>query len=145
MFDFLRFFLGGIVWLFVLGVALWRGEKPERIVAGGKLVSMFATPLVQGQQDTVYTDLAFMAVDVGIFALVLWVALRFNRWWAQFCAAFHLIMVGIHIIKSTRPETSQFVYVTAEVVFSYFTLWALAAGIVALEIRRFRETGRPLA
>lgn len=139
MFDFWRFFIGGSIWLFVLWVALWRGGRPERIVAATKLVSMFATPVFQYRPQGMSVDLGVMAVDLVVFVVVLAVALRYDRWWAMFAAGFHALMMGLHITMILAPRTSHFTYMTAEVVFSYGSLFALASGVVLLEIRRVRE------
>jgi len=37
-----------------------------------------------------------------------------------------------------RPDTSQSVYATSQIFFNYMSLYALGAGIIALEMRRKR-------
>ncbi len=133
----LRFFLGISVWLFILGVALWRGEKPERTVATAHLIGMFVTPFAQAHVITNDPDLGIMAVDLCVFAALMWVALRSDRWWPIFSVAFFLVTIGIHAIKITRPDASQRVYETALVFFDYLSLYALGAGVIALERRRW--------
>ena len=138
MSEFLRFFFGIAVWLFILGVALWRGQGPERTVSAAHLIGMFATPLAQAHVATNDPDIGIMTVDLLVFVVLTWVALRSDRWWPLFSSAFFLITIGIHIIKITRPDASQYVYATSQIFFNYMSLYALGAGVIALEIRRSR-------
>ena len=139
MSTFIRLFLGYSVWLFVLGLGLWRGERPERTVALTHLIAIFVTPVAQAHIITTNPDLGIMSVDLVVMAILLWVALRSDRWWAMFSAAFFLVTIGIHAIKITRPDTSQYVYAPALVFFDYLALYALLAGVIALEVRRHRR------
>jgi hypothetical protein len=150
LFDFLRYAIGGAIWFFVIGVALWRGERPERIVAVTSLIAMFATPLVQMRPLTNNSDLAILLVDATVMVVITGVALRWDRWWPLFNAGFHLVMVGVHVVKVSRPDTSQFVYATVVVLFSYLGILSLGAGVAAVEWRRFQaqrrtEKGRSLS
>lgn len=139
MFDFLRYFLGTAIWFFVLGVGLWRGERPERIVSGVMLVGMLLTPIVQTRRVFDHPDWGVMIVDIIVTVIITWVALRSDRWWPLFCAAYHFIVIGIHLVRITRPDTSQFAYATVAIVFAYLGLFALGGGLIALEARRWRS------
>lgn len=139
MFDFVRYFLGFAVWIFVLVVAVWRGQWSERVVGWTMLIGMILTPIVQTRAFSDHPDWGIMLVDTLVTLIIIAVSMKTTRWWPLFCAAYHVLSVGIHVIKITRPDASQFAYLTAAVVFSYLGLLALAVGVVGLELQRWRE------
>jgi len=137
--KFLRFALGGSYFLFVAFVALWRGGKPERIIAIAMLIAAFGTPLVQMRPIVNNVDYSVLTVDSVLLLVMFAVALKSDRWWPLFCTAFHLISVGIHVMKLTRPDISHSVYATIRMLFSNFSILALGAGVVEIETRRWLQ------
>lgn len=138
LFDLVRYSIGAITWFFICGYAFWRGEWPERWTAAIQLVGFIITPIAVSRPLTDNADMNVLVVDLIALAGFGWVALRSDRWWPLFGTAFHAVVVCVHIVKMSRPDTSQYVYVTTLIAYGYLTIAALAAGLIALERRRWR-------
>ena len=80
-------------------LAYWRGGWAERTVAVGMVISSIATALVQNTQDFSATQWGDLVVDGSYLALLVWVALRSNRIWPLFAAAFQLVAVFIYFAR----------------------------------------------
>lgn len=139
MTDWIRYFSWTFVSLFIIGVAIWRGGRPERTIAVAMVIASFATPIAQMRPLSNNPDVGVFAVDLALLAVMIWVSLRSDRWWPLFATAFHLISVAIHIVKLTRPDTAQAIYATSRIAFSYLSIYALGAGVLELEWRRRRQ------
>jgi hypothetical protein len=110
----------------VLGYAIWRGGREERIAAVALAVGVVLTKAVyshQGQQ----TEWGLLAVDTILLAVLVWIALISSRYWPIFAAAFHFLAVIIHLARMADPSLSGCAYISAEIIFGY-----LLAGTIAL-------------
>ncbi len=113
--------------LLVVGVAVWRGGLWERKAANAMLVAWLFTKLVyryQGQQ----TEWGILAVDVGLLALLVWIALRSDRFWPIFAAAFHLLALVTHGARMIDPKVLGWAYITAGIIWSYLAVAAVGYG-----------------
>jgi hypothetical protein len=114
--------------LIICGLALWRGGWPERIVALGSLIASRATPLVENFHNWVDPQWGVFGVDVTFFALLLILALRTDRTWLLFAAAFQLLAVITHLAIMVDPGLRARVYMSAILIWSYCVLASLAVG-----------------
>jgi hypothetical protein len=142
VFDIVRYLVGAPIWFFVIGLALWRGGWPERAVAIINLIGMFVTPLVQERPFVSHLQLNILMADLCVLASFTVVALRSNRWWPLFATAAALMTVLTDIAYGW-VHLSHRLALTGEVIWSYISLFALAAGIAEVEWRRrrLRNTG----
>jgi hypothetical protein len=137
VFDVLRYLIGNFIWFFVIGLALWRGEWPERTVAVINLIGMAVTPLVQERPFVSHLQLNILLADLCVLIGFMIVALRSNRWWPLFATAAALMTVLTDIAYGW-VHLVHWLALTGEVIWSYLGLFALAAGVVEVEWRRRR-------
>jgi hypothetical protein len=138
MFDLIRLAAGTLIFFGLCGLAIWRGGRPERIVAITLLVTMVITPLVQTGVGEDSLEVGMFLVDTFFMLVVFWVALTSDRWWPLFCAAFALLAAVSHVARTFNDQIGQFSYITATVMWSYGTVYALGAGVFELERRKRR-------
>jgi hypothetical protein len=121
------------------GFALWRGGRPERIVAFAFLLASFAQPLVLNTRNWLDPQWGVLVVDSVLLALLIALALLTDRTWLLFCTAFQLLSVTIHIAILVDRSVAPLPYRRALVIWSYLTLFALAWG--TFQIWRSRSLG----
>jgi len=138
-FDLIRFTVGIIIWYGICGFALWRGGWPERVAGAGILVTAIAAPIVQQSPFMADTDLGVFALDLGLFFVLLWVALRSDRWWPLFATAFMLLAVVTHLAVMLSSAIREFTYVTATTLWGYLVVYSLAFGLWEISRRRKRQ------
>jgi len=110
----------------VLGYAIWRGGRDERVAAIALAVGVVLTKAVcshHGQQ----TEWGLLVVDAVLLAVLVWIALVSSRYWPIFAAAFQFLAVIIHLARMADPSLSGWAYISAEIIFGY-----LLAGTIAL-------------
>lgn len=131
--------LSMIIWvaslLAVSAFALWRGGAVERIVAVGNLVAYAATILFQDMHNFFDPQVGIMGVDIAFLVLLLALAVRTNRTWLLFAAAFQLLAVVIHIAIAADPDVRSLAYFRGLIIWSYLILLSMAVG-AWLEMRR---------
>jgi len=128
-----------IGWI-VCGGALWKGGWAERAVAGGFLLSWFADAVLKDHRFAGPQWASFVS-DSAFFLLILWVALRSGRYWPLFAAAFQLLEVVTHAASIVARHLSAWAYITANVIWTYLLLGALAVGVWG----EFRRVSQPTA
>jgi hypothetical protein len=73
-----------------------------------------------------------------VLALAVYVALRWDRWWTIFAAAFLLCQELTHVVRLYNLQVSQFYYASAAMFWSYASLWAMAFGTGQVEWGRWK-------
>jgi len=111
----------------VMAVTIWRGGPEERLAANSLLIGWLLTKLVYRYQGG-QTEWGILAVDVGLLAVLLWIALRSTRYWPMFAASFHLLAVVTHIAKTADPTVGGWAYITAAIIWSYLLAFAIGYG-----------------
>jgi hypothetical protein len=142
MFDMIRFTVGAVLWAGVCSWALARGEWPERAAAITTLVGSLLTPVANvllGRFGFHHVGFSSLAIDGSVLAVNVIIAVRANRWWPVYSAAFHLCQLMTHIARLTRPELMGAYYVGLVIAWSHLALGALAVGMIQLEIRRWKR------
>lgn len=115
---------------FVLGYAMLKGGTPERVAA---LIIIAAS--VSTVTTWAPSQLRYKSVDAGIFitdfimmlALVA-LALRAERFWTLWVAAFQVMQFASHIPEILVPELLPVTYKVVISIWSYPMLFLLAAG-----------------
>ncbi|WP_121116355.1 hypothetical protein [Croceibacterium ferulae] len=129
--------------LMIYFLAVWRGGAPERIV-GGLLLLVFVT-------DEIHSNLAgrvtfnkfetfLFLTDFTQLVVFTWLSIRANRLWPLVPAALKLVAVIGHMSALLLPFGRAKAYWTMVEVPAYFTIVALAVGLVA-HWRRQRRIG----
>lgn len=108
-------------------LAVWRGRDDERLAAGGYLLA-WALTLVVFKDRSEYPQWGVFAVDFALLALYVWLALRSRRHWPLFAAGFQLLAIVTHLGRAVDTGISGWAYLTAELVWSYLVLTAIAYG-----------------
>jgi hypothetical protein len=112
----------------VCGAALWKGGPSERIAAMLFYVAWIASRLLR-DDNRLNPQWGVLAIDVMLFVLLAALALRSTRFWPMCMAGFELLAVITHAGRLADPRLGGWVYLTAEQIWSYMTLIALAVGV----------------
>lgn len=111
----------------VCALAVWRGRDEARLAAGGLLANWALSMMVfKARSEDIQWPI--MLTDAGLFALYLWIALRSPRYWPLFIASFALLVLITHLAHALDPNISAWASLTAEILWSYLILFALAYG-----------------
>jgi hypothetical protein len=124
--------------LIVLGlcvvIGLWRGGWPERTAALAMVAAWFGTSLAQNSLQRWGVQTGVMLVDAGLLAVLLFVALRSDRWWPMWASGFQAMNVTLHLSVLADGKVWGWSYFLASSIFSYLTMLSLLFG--ALSRRR---------
>lgn len=120
--------------------AVWLGRVPERVVGVAVFVAWIATGLVHSL-DWTKPQYGIAAVDVGLMALLAFLAIRTSRRWLIFAAAFQLLSIGAHVGMAIDVSIRSYAYQTAMAIWGYAVLLALVLGTLfeAMPERRRRR------
>jgi len=119
--------LGNVVQFSIFVLALWLGGRDERITAAALLANTLASKLALGS-NWVEPEYLVLLVDLLLFGLLIGLALRTNRWWLLWCAAFELLIVVTHVAIIVDPTVRARSYATGMIIWSYMVIFALAFG-----------------
>ena len=110
MFDTLSTQVGAGLTLLVVAFAFLKGDDPERIAAGGYVLSWFASLLIQSDGSVRGTQWGLMAIDAVMLAVFIALAWKSERAWPVWAAAFQSLTVMSHILTlvDIRPPVSAF-------------------------------------
>ena len=110
MFDTLPTQIGAGLTVLGVAFAFLKGGEPERIAAGGYVLSWFASLLIQGDGAVGGTNWGLMAIDsvmLAVFAALSW---KSQRAWPVWAVALQSLTVMSHILTlvDIRPSVSAF-------------------------------------
>jgi len=110
MFDTLPTQIGAGLTVLVVAFAFLKGDEPERIAAGGYVLSWFASLLIQGDGAVGGTNWGLMAIDAIMLAVFVALAWKSQRAWPIWAAALQSLTVMSHILTlvDIRPPVSAF-------------------------------------
>ncbi len=108
----------------VCAIAVLRGRDSERLAAGGYLAA-WALSLVVFRANSQETQWAMMVIDVGLFGLVIYLAMTSARYWPLFVGAMQLLAVLSYIASGLDSGISAWAYLTAILVWNYLALFAI--------------------
>ena len=112
------------------GVALWRGDWPERLAAGGMIAAWVATSLFQNGVQMWGPQSGVMIIDSALLAVLVFIALKSDRWWPMWACGFHAMSVVLHLTVIIDPKVWGRAYFVAIGAFSYLALAALFFGAI---------------
>lgn len=139
MSDFSRQTILFALWAGLCAWAIARGRAPERLHGAAHLLGGVLTPLVQYRINQEGAEMGVFAIDMAILLLALYVALKWDRWWAMFAAAFLLLQAATHVVRIFNLAADQFYYASAAMFWSFASLFAMAVGVGQIEWERYRD------
>ncbi len=121
--------IGRIAVIATCAYAVWRGGAPERLAAAVVGVDWLATPLLEGRDAYHHLQTAIFALDGTAAAILLAIALRSDRYWPLWLAAFQILELLMHVAMVADHHVSALAYYVGMEIASYLMLAALAAGV----------------
>lgn len=137
---YINFFLVGL-----LGAAALRwGAAPERICVATLFTVTYGDPLyhVLAGHGAIYgtVDIGHLVIDVGVAAIFVAVALRANRVYPLWLAAFQLVSVLSHFAREVTDSFPKLAYGLMSYGPFYIILLIMAGGLI-FHARRSRHLG----
>jgi hypothetical protein len=133
-----------VIWnssmLIVAALAAWRGGWEERTIAFGMVVDAVVSAVFENQRDWNAPQWADLAVDLVYLAVMVWVALKSNRLWPLWAAAFQVIDVVVYLAFVADVRVGAWASYTAIVIWSYLILIVIVVGTLT---RRSHPVSRP--
>lgn len=107
-----------------------RGGAPERWAAAMFVAATIASMLARSRQARFLFrfEPGLLAVDLALLGGLLWLALRADRRWPQWCVAWHVVAVAGHLFKGALPHLTLPVYQVMLSLSSWPTLALLIGG-----------------
>ncbi len=129
-----------------LCLLVWKGRRPEREAALG----LFLTQILSGWVDHLVIGQfrwAVAAISFGLLALLIRLALRYDRWWLLLAAGAQLLAFVTHLSSLLGPGALTWSIVTArmtvwvEIMFlALFGVWEARRAPYARSSSSLRET-----
>ncbi|MDO1560096.1 hypothetical protein Q0812_11725 [Brevundimonas sp. 2R-24] len=127
--DSLHQLVAAIVVLIVCGLAWVFGRSPERWGATAIFLAYIAAPIMQDTTDWVSPQIGLMGVDLALLAVMIWLALRTNRFWPTAAAGLHLLSLLAHVAFILDAGVLALAYIIVLNLIGYLVLAALAVGV----------------
>ena len=130
----MRFWLTEVALLLLLALALQRGGQPEKRAAIAYLCAFLYVPVTRilfGQPNFLNFDVPLFTADSVVLAVLVWIALRANRWWPLWASALQLIVVVAHLAKLAEIRGMAGVYWGMTTIPTYLQFFVLLGGIRA--------------
>ncbi len=108
-------------------IALRWGANEERYTAIGFIIAVVASNLVSDGSYT-HTESGVLIVDVAAFCGLLILALRSDRFWPMWAAAFQMVGMMVHFASIPQSGNFSWAYYVALIFWTYPVFIALAAG-----------------
>jgi hypothetical protein len=135
--DYFIVVFGNVFQFTVIALALWQGQAEERITAGALFANIIASKLsmASGWHEP---EWLVLLVDTLLLALMIWLAIRTERWWLLWCSAFQLLSGVTHVAIAADPTLMPRAYWVSTLIWTYMVLFALGAGTWGAWTRRRR-------
>lgn len=136
--------LQNVVCAILFVVAFVKGDAPERILASSLLatpIAVFTYRMVLGGVGVYQNvDLGLVAIDLALFAVIWWVALRANRIYPLWLGGAQLVSVLGHLYRFAIVKIQPMAYAVMIRMPFYVLLLAMSIGL-AFHIARKRRIG----
>ncbi len=106
----------------------WKwGGLDEKLAALGFILATLASNLANTSQYG-RTETGILFIDVALFVGLLIIALRSDRFWPMWAAAFQMVAVTVHIASLAETGSYAWAYAVGLIFWSYPVMIALMAG-----------------
>lgn len=120
-------FLGLVALAATCGIA-WRwGGRDERMAALGFVLATLVSTIAN-QSHYMHVETGVLVTDFGLLAGLMWLALRSDRFWPMWAAAFQLVGTTVHVASMAENGDYAWAYAVGLIFWSYPVMIALAAG-----------------
>ena len=109
------------------GVAFRWGGTDERIASLAFIAATFASKLFT-ESDYGHTENIVMTIDTLLLLALVVLALRSDRFWPMWAAAFQLIGTSVHLASMTETGDFKWAYAVGLIFWTYPVLIALIVG-----------------
>jgi hypothetical protein len=130
--------LGSILTPIVTVLVVWRGGRPERIAALASFAAFLISPVAQRLGGHHWPLLGVALVDVTLCALLIVLALRYDRAWLIMAAGVELATVMAHLGMVLDPTLMARGYVISLWIFYFIFLAALTYSLAETRGRCLR-------
>ncbi|WP_269715624.1 hypothetical protein [Caulobacter sp. NIBR2454] len=132
----------GLASVVIVALIAWRkGGWPEKYGGLAMLLAWFITPFTQGVRPVEGIQVGIFVIDLILLAFLIGIALKSDRFWPLWAAAFHVLGTLMHVAVVVDPSVRTRAYITAGVIFGHLTVIALLAGTLLEANRRSRLRG----
>lgn len=122
------FQLLGLIAIIASVVIAWKwGGRDERFAAGIFLAATIASRIAD-QGNFAHIQSTVFIIDFALFAALLILALRSDRFWPMWAAAFQAVGTMVHIASMTETGDFAWAYAVGLIFWSYPVVFALMAG-----------------
>jgi len=113
------------------GVALWRGGWPERIAAVAMVLAWFASAFLYKSHLWFGPQTQVFLVDLTLLMVLLFIALRSDRWWPMWACGFHGLTLFLMLATLADPKIpNRASLIAGGGIFSYLAMAALFLGSI---------------
>ncbi|MDR6624167.1 hypothetical protein [Caulobacter segnis] len=117
--------------LITTGAALWRGGPPERLAAVAMILAWFATGLFYKSHLWFGPQTPVFLVDMTLLGVLLFIALRSDRWWPMWACGFHGLTLFLTLATLADPKIpNRASLIAGGGIFSYLAMTALFLGSI---------------
>ncbi len=129
----------GLAALFGSSAMAWRwGGNDEKLASIGFMLATAVTPFVN-ENKYYHPEVGVLLVDLVLLTGLMVLALRSDRFWPMWAAAFQLVAVTVHVASFTEQGDLAWAYAVGLIFWSYPVMISLMIG-TWLE-GRFRPRG----
>lgn len=138
--SFRQILFGVLMWA-VFAYALRKGSWEERFAAGGIIVDAYLSALVRSPGATAFkhVEISIIFVDGALLAILLFIALRSEKFWPLWLTAMHALAILAHMSPFV-PHMLPWGYWRAVAVWSWQMLFVLGYAIYRQDRSRVRES-----
>ncbi len=110
------------------GLAFSSGATAARVTAVVTAVGWIASSALQNRADLISPQYATFALDLILFGLFVWIALRWKQGWSMAVASLQLLTLLTHVAIMIDLRIAARAYATAYLAWSHLLLVAVAWG-----------------
>ena len=129
--------------LFVSGLAMWKGRAAEKIVGAGSFINEAAYLLVYTPGENSRAQWEAMWVDLIFVVVIAYAAIRYDRTWAKWAAAFELLIVGTHLAVGADLRIATYFEYWGAALLTMAVLWSLLFGTIQVMVWDYKAKRAP--
>lgn len=128
--------IGAALTVVVTLLALWKGDRPVRILALVSVAAFVVSPLLQNWSNFISPQWGVAVVDAAVMAAITALLLRYDRRWLIVIWGVSALSLLAHVGKLVDPTLFPRGYIGGLYILYFAFLAAQAAGVVEAVWRR---------